>query len=151
MMKSPLRLCVLVIAIAGSVPLLATASPSPEAAAEPPAGPIEKVGANAYEIDGKALRMALDAGPAALSRSARFVPEIRGGKARGFRIYSVRRAGALARLGVQNGDVLLTINNHLLDTPEHALAAYAQLRSARRLSVTIEREGRRITNEYRIR
>ena len=65
----------------------------------------------------------------ALSRSARIVPEIRDGKASGFRLYSVHPDGQFARLGFQNGDVIRSINGLTIYSPENALDVYARLKS----------------------
>ena len=86
-----------------------------------------------------------------LSRSARIVPEIRDGKAAGFRLYSVRPDGPFAKIGMQNGDVISSINGLEITSPEKALEVYAKLKSASHLSLGLERNGQRITKDYTIR
>lgn len=88
---------------------------------------------------------------ALLSRSARIVPEIRDGKAFGFRLYSVRPDGPFAKIGMSNGDVISSINGLEISSPEKALEVYAKLKSASHLAVGLERNGQKISKDYTIR
>lgn len=111
---------------------------------------IKKTGEHNYEIQRGTLESVLG-NMNLLSRSARIVPEIRDGKAAGFRLYSVRPDGPFAKIGMQNGDVISSINGLEITSPEKALEVYAKLKSASNLSVGIERNGQRATKEYNIR
>jgi general secretion pathway protein C len=111
---------------------------------------IKKTGEHNYEIQRGTLESVLG-NMNLLSRSARIVPEIRDGKAAGFRLYSVRPDGPFAKIGMQNGDVISSINGLEITSPEKALEVYAKLKSASHLSVGIERNGQRATKEYNIR
>jgi len=110
---------------------------------------IRKVGERAYEIEGRAGALMAD-WVTPLSRSARIVPEIRDGHSVGFRLYAVRADGPLAWLGFRNGDVIRTINDQDLSTPEKALELYARLKSADHFVVGFERDGQPLTSEYRL-
>ena len=88
---------------------------------------------------------------ALLSRSARIVPEMKDGKAAGFRLFAVRPEGPFALIGMQNGDILSSINGLEITSPEKALEVYAKLKSASHLSLGMERNGQKITKEYNIR
>jgi general secretion pathway protein C len=111
---------------------------------------IKKTGEHTYEIQRATLESVLG-NMSLLSRSARIVPEIRDGKAAGFRLYSVRPDGPFAKIGMQNGDVLSAINGLEITSPEKALEVYAKLKSASHLSLGLERNGARITKDYSIR
>ena len=111
---------------------------------------IKKTGENTYEITRSTLETVLG-NMSLLSRSARIVPEIRDGKAAGFRLYSVRPDGPFALIGMQNGDVISVINGLEITSPQKALEVYAKLKSASHLSVGIERNGQRVTKDYSIR
>jgi general secretion pathway protein C len=111
---------------------------------------IKKTGEHTYEIQRGTLEAVLG-NMSLLSRSARIVPEIRDGKAAGFRLYSVRPDGPFAKIGMQNGDVISAINGLEITSPEKALEVYAKLKSASHLSVGLERNGQRITKDYGIR
>ena len=111
---------------------------------------IRQIGTHSYEIQRATLQAALD-NMNAVTASARIIPEIHDGLAAGFRLYSVRREGPLARLGLQNGDVLVAINGLALTSPQAGLEAYAKLRSASHVSLGLERNGSPITLEYQLR
>jgi general secretion pathway protein C len=111
---------------------------------------IKKTGENTYEIQRATLESVLG-NMSLLARSARIVPEMRDGKAAGFRLYSVRPDGPFAKIGMQNGDVLSAINGLEITSPEKALEVYAKLKSASHLSLGVERNGQRLTKDYSIR
>jgi len=134
---------------------VAAAAPSPAAAASDPLSAemdkgIKKITENTYEIQRSTLESVLG-NMSLLSRSARIVPEIRDGKAAGFRLYSVRPDGPFALIGMQNGDVISSINGLEITSPEKALEVYAKLKSASHLSLGLERNGAKVTKEYSIR
>lgn len=54
---------------------------------------------------------------------ARIVPEVRAGVASGFKLYGVRAGSLPALLGLQNGDVVTTLNGQSLAGPQEALQA----------------------------
>jgi len=142
--------------------LLDKAPPAPGApppiAAAPPADPlmaelengIKKTGEHNYEVQRRTVDSLLG-NMSLLSRSARIVPEIRDGKAAGFRLFSVRPDGPFAKIGLQNGDVISAINGLEMTSPDKALEVYTKLKSASHLSVGLERNGQKITKEYNIR
>ena len=135
-------------------------TPAPVASATPSTGGdalsqeldrgIKKTSEHNYEIQRATLESVLG-NMSLLSRSARIVPEIRDGKAAGFRLYSVRPDGPFAKIGMQNGDVISSINGLEITSPEKALEVYAKLKSASHLSLGLERNGQRISKDYTIR
>ena len=111
---------------------------------------IRKTGEHTYDIQRATLESVLG-NMNLLSRSARIVPEIRDGKNAGFRLYSVRPDGPFAKIGMQNGDVITSINGLEISSPEKALEVYSKLKSASHLSVGLERNGQKVTKDYSIR
>ncbi|HJX65624.1 MAG TPA: type II secretion system protein GspC [Polyangia bacterium] len=111
---------------------------------------ITKKGENSYEIQRGTLESVLG-NMSLLSRSARIVPEMRDGKAAGFRLYAVKPDGPFAKIGMQNGDVISSINGLEITSPEKALEVYAKLKSASHLSLGMESNGKKITKDYTIR
>lgn len=69
----------------------------------------------------------------------------------GLRIYGAREGSLLARLGVRSGDVLRTVNGYDLRDPTAALSALTELRSAERLTLTVDRRGVATSLEYHVR
>ncbi len=111
---------------------------------------IKKTGEHSYEIQRGTLESVLG-NMSLLSRSARIVPEMRDGKAAGFRLYAVKPDGPFAKIGMQNGDVISSINGLEITSPEKALEVYAKLKSASHLSLGMESNGKKITQDYNIR
>jgi general secretion pathway protein C len=145
------------------IDLIDLPTPPKPAAAAPPAAPppgdpfaaelaagIKKLGENNYELNRKTLESVLG-NMSLLSRSARIVPEMKDGKAAGFRFFAVRPDGPFAMIGVQNGDIISSINGLEISSPEKALEVYAKLKSASHLSLGMERNGQKVTKEYNIR
>jgi general secretion pathway protein C len=141
-------------ASSGEAPVAAAVAAAPsggqDAFAAEMAKGIKKTSENAYDIQRSTLESVLG-NMSLLSRSARIVPEIRDGKAAGFRLYSVRPDGPFALIGMQNGDVISSINGLEITSPEKALEVYAKLKSASHLSLGLERNGQKVTKDYSIR
>ena len=140
------------------VPATAAAAP---AAAAPPAGPkdplaealdrgIKKTGPNSYEVQHATLD-ALLGNMGALSKAARIVPEMKDGKSAGFRLLSIKPDGPFGKIGLQNGDIISAINGLEMTSPDKALEVYTKLKTANHLSVGLERNGQKITEDYNIR
>jgi general secretion pathway protein C len=87
---------------------------------------------------------------AEIMRSARIVPHEENGQVIGVKLYGIRRNSLLGKLGLQNGDLLRTINGYDMASPDSALEAYSKLRSASNLSVAVTRRGRQMSIDYGI-
>lgn len=111
---------------------------------------IKQLSDHKYEIQRNTLESVLG-NINLLSRSARIVPEMKDGKASGFRLFAVRPEGPFAKIGMQNGDIISSINGLEITSPEKALEVYAKLKSASHLSLGMERNSQKITKEYNIR
>jgi len=83
-------------------------------------------------------------------RMARIIPQEVGGRVVGVKLYGIRRNSVLGRLGMQNGDMLRTINGYDMTSPESGLEAYARLQSADHLTVAVERRGQPVTLDFNI-
>jgi general secretion pathway protein C len=88
---------------------------------------------------------------AELMRTARIIPHEEGGRTVGVKLYGIRRNSLLGRLGVQNGDMLRTINGYDMSSPDSALEAYSRLRGADHLTLSVVRRGNAMTLDYNIR
>jgi general secretion pathway protein C len=78
-----------------------------------------------------------------LAKSVRAVPDQVDGEVRGVRLFGIRPKSLPARVGLQNGDVVLRVNDLGVADPEAALEAYEKLRQATTLRVLIDRHGER--------
>ncbi|MCH2110394.1 MAG: general secretion pathway protein GspC, partial [Polyangiaceae bacterium] len=113
------------------------------------AAKIKKISDTEFEVDRSAIDKILN-NQATLMRSARIVPESEGGKVLGIRLFGVRPKTLLGTLGLKNGDRLETINGFNMGSPEKALEAYARLRTASNLALTLNRRGKPMTINLRI-
>jgi general secretion pathway protein C len=149
-------------AAGGPPPARAVASVSP-AAAEEPAGPEREGAITTAEMEAGITRNSdtsfgvarslvdqLIENQAELMRTARIIPHEEGGRTVGVKLYGIRRNSLLGRLGLQNGDMLRTINGYDMSSPDSALEAYSRLREANNLSVSIVRRGQATTLDYNI-
>jgi general secretion pathway protein C len=87
---------------------------------------------------------------AELMRQARIVPEQENGKIVGIRLFGVRPDTLLGSLGMENGDRLEKINGFDMTSPEKALEAYARLRTADHLTVSVNRRAQEMNLDYNI-
>jgi general secretion pathway protein C len=110
---------------------------------------IQKVSATEFNIDRGVVDKILE-NQADLMRQARIVPEQENGKVVGIRLFGVRNDTLLGHLGMENGDRLQTINGFDMASPEKALEAYARLRTADKLTVSINRRGQNMNLDYNI-
>jgi len=110
---------------------------------------INKVSDTQYRVD-RSLVDRLISNQAELMRSARVIPHSEGGRVVGVKLYGIRRNSLFHQLGIQNGDMLRTINGFDMTSPDKALEAYARLRTADNLSVNVVRRGEAMTIDYNI-
>ena len=110
---------------------------------------IQKVGPTDYNIDRAVVDKILE-NQADLMRQARIVPEQENGRVVGIRLFGVRPDSLLGTLGMENGDRLQTINGFEMGSPEKALEAYARLRTADKLTISLNRRGKNMNLDYNI-
>ena len=106
-------------------------------------------GPNEFNVDRGVVDKILE-NQAELMRQARIVPEQENGKVVGIRLFGVRPDTLLGTLGMENGDRLQTINGFDMTSPEKALEAYARLRTADHLTITLNRKGQDQNIDYNI-
>ena len=82
--------------------------------------------ADGADVDAKALAKLLE-DPITLARGARLVPAIDQGKAVGFKLYAVAKTSLFARLGLQTGDVVASVNGRSIASADQALEVYTSL------------------------
>ena len=110
----------------------------------------KKTGESSYAIDQQRVQQAIDK-PDQIMTDARFTPNIVDGKQQGFVLSEVKPGGIYGSLGLQNGDVLLRINEFSISNPETALQAFTALRGIDRAQLDVIRSGAKMTMTYSIR
>lgn len=113
------------------------------------AAKIHKVSETEFNVERSVVDTILE-NQAELMRSARIVPEKEGDKIVGIRLFGIRPESLLGTLGIENGDRLQSINGFEMSDPQKALEAYARLRSAERLTVTVNRRGKPMNIDFNI-
>lgn len=86
-----------------------------------------------------------------LSSQATVTPYFVQGQQQGFRLSQIRSAGLLQQIGLQEGDVLQTVNGLNLYTPQEALQAYQQLQTESTVRINLLRNNRPTTLTYELR
>lgn len=109
-----------------------------------------RTGESTYLIDQQRIQQALEK-PDQIMTDARFVPNIVEGRQQGFVLREVKPGGIYQSLGLQNGDVLIRINEFAISNPETALQAFTALRGIDRAQLDIIRNGSKMTMTYQIR
>ena len=108
---------------------------------------VESLGDNRWRIPSSEAQRARD-NLNALLKTARMTPNIVDGRTEGFQVVTVQPRSLLAQMGLRPRDVLRQINGVELDSPEKALQIFYQLREARSLSLSLERNGEPLTFDY---
>jgi general secretion pathway protein C len=109
----------------------------------------KKTGESSYILDKARIQQAIDK-PEQIMTDARFLPNMIDGKQQGFVLREVKPGGIYNSLGLQSGDVLLSINEAPISNPESALQAFTALRGIDRVQLDIIRNGAKTTMTYQI-
>ena len=86
-----------------------------------------------------------------LATQARIVPNFSGGKANGFKLFSIRPNSLYDKIGLKNGDVIQRVNGMDLDSPEKGLQIYQQLQNSTEISIDLLRHKQKKSLTYQIR
>jgi general secretion pathway protein C len=116
------------------LPRLSTANLTAQAARTPPPRP-------AMTQTVEDLRRVAEANPAAFSEIVRPQPVFANGVQRGYRVYPGRNRQLFAKLGLQPGDLVLSINGTPLDDPQRGMEIFNTIGTSDRVTVTVERNG----------
>jgi general secretion pathway protein C len=87
------------------------------------------------------LRRIAETNPTAFAEVVRPQPVFANGVQRGYRVYPGRNRQQFAKLGLQPGDLVLSINGTPLDDPQRGMEIFNTIGSSDRVSVTVERNG----------
>lgn len=99
---------------------------------------IKQVGVNSFQI----ARDEFDRSMSNLSQiatQARVVPVIEDGKTLGFKIFQIQPGSIFSGLGLKDGDLIRSINDYALDSPDKALELYSKLKTTSSFNIDIDR------------
>lgn len=101
-------------------------------------------------IDQRVLHEALDNIGQSMT-DARLLPSMKDGKVEGFRLTEVKPQGIFNSLGLKNGDVLVSINDFMIDSPEKTIQVFMTLKGQSRIKLDLIRDGAPSSMLYDIR
>jgi general secretion pathway protein C len=87
------------------------------------------------------LRRIAETNPTAFAEIVRPQPVFANGVQRGYRVYPGRNRQQFAKLGLQPGDLVLSINGTPLDDPQRGMEIFNTIGTSDRVQVTVERNG----------
>ena len=118
--------------------------------AEPSTSIARKTAEGAYAVDRNRILKAME-NMGDVMTDARFIPNIVEGAAKGFILNEVKGGGLFHSLGLQNGDVLLSVNDFDISSPESALQAFTALKGMDRVQLNVIRDGSNTSLTYQLR
>lgn len=110
---------------------------------------IEKVSDTNYNISKTMLNKVLD-NAGRLIGIAAVRPKMEDGRSVGMEIRGVRANTLLTKLGIQNGDILESVNGQSLTSTDAALGAYTALRTSDKFNLAIRRKGQSMIINYNL-
>lgn len=123
---------------------------APAVASEPGELAVEEVDEGRFVIDKESFNAVMqNLGP--ILTQARVVPNFKDGKIQGYKIFAIKEGSVFEAIGLQNGDIIQSINGVGVDTPEKALQLFQQLRSESDFALLIERGGTSQEFQYALR
>ena len=111
---------------------------------------IERVGATEFNVDRSALGTILEH-KAELTQEVRTFVEVENGELVAIRLQGICPGSLFGLLGMEDGDRVRTLNGVSLVHPQMTSKLFKSLRATNRLTLSIERGGRRMNLEYNLR
>ena len=112
-------------------------------------GGIRQTGKHRREVSKSTLQKKLQNLPKLLQQ-AKAVPHKRNSEAVGFRVVNIQSGSVFQDLGIEEGDVIRSVNGKPVRDPKQALQAYQDLKSADKFRVDLLREGQQLTLQYAV-
>jgi general secretion pathway protein C len=113
-------------------------------------GGVAAVDENEFVVDGAELDKAFENLPLLLTQ-ARAVPYFKEGRAVGLRLFAIKSGSLFERLGIQNGDVLKSVNGNSLADLSQALQLFQKLKEEKSVALVMERNMQEREFKYQIR
>ena len=119
----------------GTKEMLVMDSTLPKSSDSPATGSTSE---NEFVVAEEELDKALENLPLLLTQ-ARAVPYFKDGKAVGLRLFAIRTGSLFEKIGLQNGDVLKTVNGNSLADLSQAMQLFQKLKEERSIDLALER------------
>jgi general secretion pathway protein C len=85
-----------------------------------------------------------------LMQSGRILPNIENEEINGFKVYGIRKSSLWGKLGIQNGDVIHSVNGINFTGPDAALEAFTKLQGTDHMTVNVTRRGQDMNIDYNV-
>ncbi|MBW2261930.1 MAG: hypothetical protein JRG91_08160 [Deltaproteobacteria bacterium] len=110
---------------------------------------IKDISPNEKDIDRELIEYLVD-NKQMLMQSGRVLPNVEGDTINGFKVYGIRKTSLWGKLGIHNGDVVLSVNDTPMDGPDKAYEAFANLQGTDTMAVQVLRHGKPQSFTYNI-
>jgi len=110
---------------------------------------VEDLGDNKYRIPRATVEHSIT-NLSALFSQIRAMPNIQNGKTNGFALSEIEPGSVFDEMGIQEGDVLRTVNGQLISDPAQAMAMLSALRNQTQINIQIIRDNEPVTLNYQI-
>ncbi len=127
-----------------------TLDSAPDKPAGDTQGGVASMGNDEYIVEEGELDKALENLPQLLTQ-ARAVPYFKEGRAIGLRLFAIKAGSLFEKIGLQNGDILKTVNGNSLADLSQAMQLFQKLKEERSISVVMERNATEKEFRYTIR
>jgi general secretion pathway protein C len=117
--------------------------------AEPYDPNVEDLGDNRYKIPKDTLDHSIGNLAQTLTE-IRAIPNIQNGKSNGFALSEIEPGSVFDEMGLEEGDILHSINGQPMTDPAMAMQMMSQLRNASQISIQVLRDGHPTTLTYQI-
>ncbi len=112
--------------------------------------PVQEVAPGQFEIPKEEFEKSMsNLGP--LLTQARVVPNFKNGQIDGYKIFAIKPDSVYMSIGMQNGDVIQSINGVAIDSPEKALQLFQSLKTEKNFTINISRNDQPMTFNYNLR
>jgi hypothetical protein len=111
---------------------------------------VKKLAPTRFEVT-RAFADAIKADTDILRRKLQATPNLKGGKRHGFALFDIKPDAPATILGFLDGDIVLDVDGHRIDSYSDVRQATEQLEHVASLAVHIERKGKPVTLTYVIR
>ncbi len=110
---------------------------------------IKDISPNEKDIDRELIEYLVD-NKHMLMQSGRVLPNVEGDAINGFKVYGIRKTSLWGKLGIHNGDVVLSVNDTPMDGPDKAYEAFANLQGSDTMALQVLRHGKPQSFTYNI-
>jgi general secretion pathway protein C len=113
-------------------------------------GAIRRVDDGRYLVDRREVEHSIE-NLSTVMTQMRAVPYLRDGKNMGFRVFNIRSGSIFERMGLQNGDVISSVNGTELTDPSKALSLLEDMQTASEIRIDLLRKNSPSTFTYTVR